>query len=825
VSARFALASEIALVVALSGCGALLGLDEYYIADGAVEDDGGPVPADGGPDGGGGPPDGGPDDAGVNQPPTLRTVALSTYRPIVGETVVATAGRIDDPEDDRTSLHFQWFADGVALDGRTSSTLAITGAIDAGTRIHLEAWARDTADGPRITIGPIDVIAEENRWRALEPSLEPNAQYVYDALHHRLVYVSPHDQSVWEYSLDRGRERWAKLFPGNAMPAVGCYAGAAYDPVGQRMLVYGGAVDCFGGSPPRATGDIVELDLRIRGGESWSVFTPGGGTLPPRLYPGVAFLPADGRLYFYGGVDSDDVLLDDVWALTLERGEERWDRISVTAAPRVQARLVAHPTERVLYAIAGGAFLTGTIRSVDTIQRIDVTAGAESATELSARLPEATSAPVAVVDSARRRAIIGFGLAAPAFAPVDRVSALDLETEAITELTPGGSGPASALAQVFEVSDTDASLAYLVGGTAFGRSLDVYAYDLSDDAWDDVSVLGVHRPPGRHSMSGVGFETKGRDEMRIWGGRGGASGLSDLVWIYDGAWRSLDPLPDTVTGNRPVPRSGIWNADNSFGAREIAFAGGLGTSSDLAMTAWQLVEDRWLERTLRMAMPLPPPRSAAAYFDLTCGIRALGVFGGSGLDDTWFLECSDSLDRDCVWIDAVGANTRPSGRSSARAIHTGEEVLLYGGAVAGDATGDIFTLDPCATLPTAWTPIVATGGSPPPRAGHTLTRLTPPGTADPPIDIIVIGGSARPLGQGALGDVWRLQRRGEGMFHWAEVELATDSEPLVPRADHVAVLLPGSPVRIWVFGGQASEPDAYSYDFSDVWELRLPDPP
>lgn len=817
--ARFVFASEIAILISVSGCSALLGLDDYFIVD-----DGGIDGTDAGDAGDAvdaGPRDGGPIDAGVNRPPELRTVALSTYRPIVGETIVASPGRIDDPEMDRTTVHYQWYAGGEPLDGQTSSSLPVTETIRSAGQVHLEAWARDTVEGPRITIGPLDVLAEENRWRALEPTLEGAALYVYDARHHRIVYVSPDDMSVWEFALDAGRERWAKLFPRGAMAPTGCYADSAYDPVAQRMLIYGGAVDCTSGSPPRTGGEIVELDLRNRGGEVWDVFTPGGDPIPPRLYAGAEFLPADGRMYFYGGSNGVDVLLDDLWALTLERGAERWEQIPVTVAPAMQSRLVAHPSEPVLYAVGGAGLVAGSIRSLDTIRRIDVAPGAEGVTELTARLPVPSAAPAAVVDAGRNRVVIGFGLDLSSFTPVDRIVALDLATEAIADLTPSGSGPTGALARVFSVNDADPSRAFLVGSPPLERGLDMYSFSLADDAWDPLAVVGTDRPPALAGMSAVGQTRKGRAELRIWGGTGGDPG--DVLWVYDGAWRALELLPDTATGSSPSPRHGIWNADNSFGGGRIEFAGGEGSGVD--MTAWELQDEVWIEHTLTSSTPLPPVRTNAAFFEPTCGIRAFGMFGGTGLDDTWFLECTSAVLRDCVWVDAVGANMRPTARSAARALHTGEEIVLYGGDVGGTASDELFTLDPCATAPTSWVAVTATGTAPPSRAAHTMTRLTPPGIVDPPIDIIVIGGGASDTGENALGDVWRLQRRGASNFRWDALVLASDSEILPPRARHVAVLVEGSPPRIWVYGGQMIGTGSTMRRFGDLWELRLVDLP
>jgi hypothetical protein len=133
----------------------------------------------------------------------------------------------------------------------------------------------------------------------------------YDPLRDRMVVFGGYDATagfrndVWELALAE-TPAWAQLAPGGTPPSVRRAPQAIYDPVRDRMVV-------FGGYPPYMN-DVWALSLA--GTPAWAQLAPGATPPSPRYWPTAIYDPVRDRMAVFGGVDATGVFLNDVWALT-----------------------------------------------------------------------------------------------------------------------------------------------------------------------------------------------------------------------------------------------------------------------------------------------------------------------------------------------------------------------------------------------------------------------------------------------------------------------------------------------------------------------------
>src|SRR4029079_1282988 len=138
----------------------------------------------------------------------------------------------------------------------------------------------------------------------------------------RSAYWPDDSATVWSLALN-GSPVWSAL-PAPPLLSRRYAHAAAYDPVRQRMWVYGGA-DEFGSF--RLSSDLAWFDLAGSGG--WTVVTP-DGPVPPGLAERVmVYDSARDRLLLFGGIQSFSLApMRDVWQLSLS-GSPAWTKLTV----------------------------------------------------------------------------------------------------------------------------------------------------------------------------------------------------------------------------------------------------------------------------------------------------------------------------------------------------------------------------------------------------------------------------------------------------------------------------------------------------------------
>jgi hypothetical protein len=172
-------------------------------------------------------------------------------------------------------------------------------------------------------------------WTALTPTGTPPSgrtghSAIYDPVQDRMVafggYQGHYDfDDVWALSLT-GTPAWTVLVPTGALPVRRSYHSAIYDPVRDRMVVFGGGLGDYG----PGYNDVWALSLA--GTPAWTQLTPTGALPCVRYLHSAIYDPVRDRMVVFGGYGSPGGYLNDVWALSLA-GTPAWTALAPTGAP------------------------------------------------------------------------------------------------------------------------------------------------------------------------------------------------------------------------------------------------------------------------------------------------------------------------------------------------------------------------------------------------------------------------------------------------------------------------------------------------------------
>src|SRR5262245_6050576 len=159
------------------------------------------------------------------------------------------------------------------------------------------------------------------------PSSAPSARWrstaIYDPIRDRMVvfggYNSGESNDVWALALS-GPPTWTHLTPSGPPPPIRSAHSAIYDPVRDRMVVFGGGT---------FFNDVWALDLT--GGTSWSKILPAGTPPAGRMKHSAVYDPVRDRMVVFGGMTtvSDQ---SDVWALSFG-ASPTWTQLVPSGTP------------------------------------------------------------------------------------------------------------------------------------------------------------------------------------------------------------------------------------------------------------------------------------------------------------------------------------------------------------------------------------------------------------------------------------------------------------------------------------------------------------
>ena len=179
-------------------------------------------------------------------------------------------------------------------------------------------------------------------WTVLTPvGPGPEARYghsaIYDPVRDRMIIfggyshgTETYHDDVWALSLS-GPSTWTQIQPSGALPAGRFDHSAIYDPVQDRMVVFGGH-----NLPHYARSDLWSLNLA--GAPAWSELTVAGASPGGRSSHTAVYDPLHRQMILCGGNTSPSVNSSQSWTLSL--GDSMaWSLVAVAAAPPGRARV------------------------------------------------------------------------------------------------------------------------------------------------------------------------------------------------------------------------------------------------------------------------------------------------------------------------------------------------------------------------------------------------------------------------------------------------------------------------------------------------------
>ncbi len=145
---------------------------------------------------------------------------------------------------------------------------------------------------------------------------------IYDPPRDRMIVFGGHPtelNDVWALSLS-GTPQWSQIVPAGTPPAPRYGHVGVYDPIGDRLVVFGGT-----------TGGDETWALSLSGTPTWTQLALTGPRPPGRFYATAVYDSRRTRMVVYGGVGGTGAL-GDAWALTLA-GTPSWYQLMTSGVP------------------------------------------------------------------------------------------------------------------------------------------------------------------------------------------------------------------------------------------------------------------------------------------------------------------------------------------------------------------------------------------------------------------------------------------------------------------------------------------------------------
>lgn len=185
-------------------------------------------------------------------------------------------------------------------------------------RTFNDAWAFDVVNETWTRLSPSGVV----------PAVRIMAAAAYDHAGNRMIVfggggeLGPQYNDVWAMDLSVGAEAWNLLSTSGTPPSPRTSATAIVDEYNNRLIVFGGEAGAGG----MDTTYSLDLNTLI-----WSQLYPSGTAPCPRFEHSAIYDPIGHRMVVFGG--RDGVHLNDVWALDLTAGAESWLQLFPTGNP------------------------------------------------------------------------------------------------------------------------------------------------------------------------------------------------------------------------------------------------------------------------------------------------------------------------------------------------------------------------------------------------------------------------------------------------------------------------------------------------------------
>jgi hypothetical protein len=535
-------------------------------------------------------------------------------------------------------------------------------------------------------------------WTPIAPAgTPPSARYghsmILDPVRDQLVVFGGYDypgysNQVWTMSLS-GAPTWIQVTPAGTPPAARYGHTAVYDPVGDRMVIFGGQVT--GGA---YANDVWALSLS--GAPAWTHLAPSGTSPSGRCGAGAAYDGVRGRLLLFGGLEGG--YSNDVWALSLSGGLA-WTKLAPAGTPPSERGFDAglYDAARDEFVVLGG--FGGTYLNDAWVLSLT---GSPTWSQLApdGALPGGRGFHTAVLDAVHDRIEVFAGLT---WMVLSDLWELSRSTGPVWASVPASRAMPVGRVGCSVMRDPSRDRMILFGG--YGGSLlnDVWALPLaSGQSWEQMVPLGT--PPVPREGHTTIYDPV-RDCMILFGGvaTDGAHRFND-VWelSFSGAptWTLLTPL-----GSPPIGRSGHSAIYDPVRDRMLMFGGWDGQGPHGEVWSLSLAgTPTWTLLAPQFSGPSGRYGQSAIYDPLR---DRMVIYGGDyGNDETWALSLGTPSPR---WAQLLPANP-PGSRYDHTAVYdpVRDRMVIFGGVKigVGDAN-DVWAL-PLASA-SGWTDLAPTG--------------------------------------------------------------------------------------------------------------------
>jgi len=562
-------------------------------------------------------------------------------------------------------------------------------------------------------------------WTQLLPSGTPpvpreGQSAIYDPIRDRMIVFGGNDAShvdhndVWALSLGAS-PAWTKLTPTGTPPTPRGWHSAIYDPVRDRMVIFAGFIWSTSGWLADA------WSLSLAGTPAWSAITAPGAPGARKSHSAI-YDPDGDRMIVYGGYN-DPAHPADLTVLSFG-GSPAWSVLTPAGTPPAprdgQTMVYDAPNKRVV--IYGG---------------VDAPIGNAWAATLTGSPSWSMIAPVGLPHYGRGRVVYD--------SVHDRMLFLYLGGNEVWARTLGGEPAWTQLATTGTPTLGDENSAIydplrdrvVIFGGAW--TTETWVLPLTTLAWSKLEPLGPD--PGSHAGHSAIYDPV-RDRMVVYGGGDGGS-LLDQVWVLSfasGTWVQLAPA-----GSTPPARANHTAIYDSLRDRMVVF-GGIDGAGSFHRDVWALALATTTWDEIVPTTPLPTMRTvASAVYDKPRD-RML-MFGGydgvtGDTNDLWSLNFTGTP----AWAQLLPAGVPPPARQEHGAIYdpVRDRMIIYGGN-NGFGFNDTWEYTPAALVSV---PDLVGGGSrlalapprPNPSRGESAIAFTLPGAARAALEVYDVGG-------------------------------------------------------------------------------------
>jgi uncharacterized repeat protein (TIGR02543 family) len=413
-------------------------------------------------------------------------------------------------------------------------------------------------------------LSDTSRWIAVEPSGPLPAQregsaYAYDPVRDRILMFGGESPSLWRNDLWEltlsDTPSWNQLSASNAPPPRWNSTGI-YDETRDQMVI-------FGGGSINAYADTWVLPLA--GPLIWSRLFPGEFTPTPRSEQATVWDGPRQRMIVFGGQGPEGASLNDAYALSVA-GTPDWTRINaMDSLPDRRASMTAIADTHDRMIVFGGRSDERFARGYKLFN--DVWALSLSGPPVWTALAPSGPSPVgrtnacAIHDPVRDRMIV-FGGVESTDTSLNETWALDLTSgTAWHQLAPAGSAPPPMVASA-AVYDPVRDRMLVIGGYLrnVGPVNTVWALSLTGSGeWTLLSPAGAVPPP-MYEASAV-YDAQ-RDRVLVYGDASAPGQVDVLSLAGTPAWSAA-----SIVGNSPVARVEHGAAFDPASDRMVVFGG------------------------------------------------------------------------------------------------------------------------------------------------------------------------------------------------------------------------------------------------------------